>query len=501
MTKQDLEQIRRYFLEKGIRDTDLRKANPLDGTEIWGVVQAGRSVKTSLKDLLVFLKPLMEQNESLFCGFHTSEQQLKGLHPSAKEGSYAWVITTNFPDYPGEVYTYSILHGWVATGIKASDETKVELDEYIKSEEVGEIEKLPDYTASRAIMDGSGNIIEDTYVRRDELITGQIKGDSYIPNFNTGVFSISKTGSQYPTDLSMTLRAISGTGYVRNTQGMFEVYGVSAGGTETLIGGSTALTHEFSLRLSVDGYRYIKAYIYQDLEKRIQVYERVFPIVTDGTDGTNGTNGTDGTNGTNGTNGTDGKTPYIGANGNWWIGGEDTGVLASGTSGTPGEPGQTPTIEISSKDTWVINGVDTGKRTNGRPYLITGTLTSMGDKANPLFEGYVDKNIIQRISTGKESSNRCNTLFITLKTPSAKIKRHIESCMVMTPCLSNIQTAVTGGMWISGMLGRSSSSSTNTIVMKWWLWDTDEHANRVDRTDCNIYVPAILDDDYMTGQG
>ena len=32
------------------------------------------------------------------------------------------------------------------------------------------------------------------------------------------------------------------------------------------------------------------------------------------------------------TKGEDGLTPYIGANGNWWIGQADTGVSASGTS-------------------------------------------------------------------------------------------------------------------------------------------------------------------------
>ena len=42
------------------------------------------------------------------------------------------------------------------------------------------------------------------------------------------------------------------------------------------------------------------------------------------------TNGAAGQNGSNGTNGTDGLTPFIGANGNWWIGTTDTGVKAQG---------------------------------------------------------------------------------------------------------------------------------------------------------------------------
>ena len=49
-----------------------------------------------------------------------------------------------------------------------------------------------------------------------------------------------------------------------------------------------------------------------------------------------GADGTNGTNGTNGQNGTDGKTPFIGSNGNWWIGNADTGVKAAGQNGNDG---------------------------------------------------------------------------------------------------------------------------------------------------------------------
>ena len=52
-----------------------------------------------------------------------------------------------------------------------------------------------------------------------------------------------------------------------------------------------------------------------------------------------------------GSNGTNGKTPFIGTNGNWWIGVTDTGVKAEG------QDGHTPTIEISSDGYWVIDGI------------------------------------------------------------------------------------------------------------------------------------------------
>ena len=59
----------------------------------------------------------------------------------------------------------------------------------------------------------------------------------------------------------------------------------------------------------------------------------------DGKDGINGKDGATGKDGINGTNGEDGKTPFIGENGNWWIGTNDTGVKAAGTDGIDGKDG------------------------------------------------------------------------------------------------------------------------------------------------------------------
>ena len=47
-----------------------------------------------------------------------------------------------------------------------------------------------------------------------------------------------------------------------------------------------------------------------------------------GVDGKDGKDGIDGKDGRDGVDGKDGLTPYIGANGNWWIGEEDTGTIA-----------------------------------------------------------------------------------------------------------------------------------------------------------------------------
>ena len=86
-----------------------------------------------------------------------------------------------------------------------------------------------------------------------------------------------------------------------------------------------------------------------------------------------------------GADGEDGVTPNIGENGNWWIGGEDTGIAAQGPQGPQGEPGEdgedgqdgedgkpgtggsTPNIYIDPVTKhWIINGVDTGIVAEGK---------------------------------------------------------------------------------------------------------------------------------------
>lgn len=64
-----------------------------------------------------------------------------------------------------------------------------------------------------------------------------------------------------------------------------------------------------------------------------------------------------------GQDGEDGSTPYIGTNGNWHIGPTDTGVPAEGKDGTDGEDGNTP--EIGPNGNWWIGGVDTGVTARG----------------------------------------------------------------------------------------------------------------------------------------
>ena len=70
--------------------------------------------------------------------------------------------------------------------------------------------------------------------------------------------------------------------------------------------------------------------------------------------------GATGAPGADGKDGTDGKTPYVGDNGNWYIGADDTGKPSRGAKGEPGspgakgdkgDPGATPNLTIGSVTT------------------------------------------------------------------------------------------------------------------------------------------------------
>jgi len=77
-----------------------------------------------------------------------------------------------------------------------------------------------------------------------------------------------------------------------------------------------------------------------------------------------GPKGDNGRDGQDGRDGTDGSTPYIGANGNWWINGTDTQVKAEGVDGQDGSDGDTPTI--GNNGNWWIGGIDTGVKAEGQ---------------------------------------------------------------------------------------------------------------------------------------
>lgn len=57
-----------------------------------------------------------------------------------------------------------------------------------------------------------------------------------------------------------------------------------------------------------------------------------------------------------GEDGSNGLSPYIGENGNWWIGKMDTGVKATGADGADGKDGITPQLRINSEtNEWEVS--------------------------------------------------------------------------------------------------------------------------------------------------
>lgn len=83
--------------------------------------------------------------------------------------------------------------------------------------------------------------------------------------------------------------------------------------------------------------------------------------------------GAPGAAGANGKDGENGKTPYVGENGNWYIGADDTGKPSRGAKGEPGTDGNTPvlTTQRDGKVTYVkADGKIIGKVYDGTdPYF------------------------------------------------------------------------------------------------------------------------------------
>ena len=59
----------------------------------------------------------------------------------------------------------------------------------------------------------------------------------------------------------------------------------------------------------------------------------------------------DGADGAPGKDGADGKTPYVGDNGNWFVGSDDTGKPSRGAKGDKGDPGATPNLTVGTVTT------------------------------------------------------------------------------------------------------------------------------------------------------
>ena len=97
--------------------------------------------------------------------------------------------------------------------------------------------------------------------------------------------------------------------------------------------GANGKTPEFRVSENTLQWRYTGDEIWLNL------YDLTALKGADGRDGAAGKDGTNGINGQDGRDGADGNTPFIGENGNWWIGTTDTGVKAAGVDGEKGDKG------------------------------------------------------------------------------------------------------------------------------------------------------------------
>ena len=97
-----------------------------------------------------------------------------------------------------------------------------------------------------------------------------------------------------------------------------------------------------------------------------------------GAQGIQGIQGEKGDKGDTGAAGADGKTPYVGDNGNWFVGSDDTGKPSRGEKGEPGspgakgdkgDPGATPNLTIGSVTTLEAGPSATASITGESPNL------------------------------------------------------------------------------------------------------------------------------------
>ena len=131
-----------------------------------------------------------------------------------------------------------------------------------------------------------------------------------------------------------------------------------------------------------------------------------------------------------GADGKNGSTPEIGSNGNWWIGGEDTGVPAKGEDGEDGQDGQDGTSSVVTivSGYWHINGTNTGVPATGTSayelwvteVTTTGLLdphSKTGDNCDPDCTTLEDFWIYLRGRDGSDADCQCTGQCTCTKSP------------------------------------------------------------------------------------
>ena len=216
----------------------------------------------------------------------------------------------------------------------------------------------------------------------------------------------------------------------------------------------------------------------------------------------------------------DGKTPYIGDNGNWWIGETDTGVPATGTAGQDGKDGTSVTVTSVGK-TSSEGLVDTYSITFSDGTTTTFTVTNG------------ESNVIESIEL-TNSTGLVDTYTITFTNGSTKTFTVTNGKDGSNLTITSIELKSSEGLIDTYVINYSDGSKFEFVVSNgadgltpyigdngnWWIGETDtgvladwEKANNVPLTvysngltyvtktieNKTGYVVTGWDDEYLEG--
>ncbi len=137
--------------------------------------------------------------------------------------------------------------------------------------------------------------------------------------------------------------------------------------------------------------------------------------------------------------GDDGLTPYVGANGNWWVGDQDTGSPSCGSDGT------TPIIGIDTNGYWLIDYSDGAGAmqilVNGSPVQSQGNQGEKGEKGDTGEKG-------EKGDTGANGTNGADGAdYIITDADKAEIVENIKSSFDPNPTEGSANVVASDGVY------------------------------------------------------
>ena len=199
----------------------------------------------------------------------------------------------------------------------------------------------------------------------------------------------------------------------------------------------------------------------------------------DGTDGADGEDGTDGQDGSDGKDGQDGLTPFIGENGNWWIGQTDTGIKAHGNDGQDGSDGKDGQDGLSVFEIYIKYHPEyTGSEEEWIKALISGTLDEDASyEIEYIPDLYLTAAVGETVTLPDEIvvyfadggvgkyevtwTKVPSTSFIGLKT----VKGTITELGVEVQCLLQVTNYSTGEKYINGFVNGILGTDSVTVTL------------------------------------